>query len=308
MATIFAALVSAGVLSISGQATELPQAAVETQVPPVELDTILVDGRRLEERVDDFVAEVAAPPVGRGLARWDRAVCIGTANMDRRYAQFMIDRVSTVAISQGLDIGEPGCRPNVMIAAASDADELSTRLVEDEPNGFQPAQSNTDRGDAALAVFKTSDAPVRWWHVSLPVSADTGEPAVRYVGEGPQQIRVRDASRIRSNVRDDLARVYIVLDVTRIGQVAFGALSEYVALIALAQIDPAADTSYYPSILNLFNTSDQLTGLTDWDRDYLTALYTAPRDRARPTQQAREIAREMTGSQTRADEAAVPEP
>lgn len=255
----------------------------------------------LREQVQSFTREAMAPPPGRPLARWDRSICVGAFNLDARYAQFMIDRVVTVANDLGLETRTPGCKPNIMIVAAADADELAQGLVKDDAPSFRPASSTVSLGQDALERFKTTDAPVRWWHVSMPVSVDTGDVAVSNFGEvivgksddeGPQPlgIRVRDASRLRANTRDDLQRATIIIDTSRVGTIGFGALSDYVAMIALAQMAPDADTSAYDTVLNLFNEgANRLTGLTQWDRDYLKALYSARRDYARPTQQARAI-------------------
>ncbi|TFW11039.1 hypothetical protein EGY25_15255 [Brevundimonas intermedia] len=289
------ALLSTAALSIAVPAFAQEQASASPQTP-AELGDVEVTGRRLEPQVQSFIDDIAAPPRGRGLARWDRTICVGVANMDERYAQFMVDRVAKAAVDVGLEVGEPGCRPDIMVVASADAKALASALVDDNPQGFRPARSNTDLGSQALRRFKTTDAPVRWWHVSLPVSADTGEIAVRLDNEEPPTITVRDASRLRSNIRDDLARVIIILDVSKIGTVGFGALSDYVAMIALAQVEPDADANGYDSVLNLFSPeADRLAGLTQWDRDYLASLYRANRNRARPTQQARDIVRGMVG-------------
>lgn len=315
----FVSLVSAGLIVLCGQdaAAQTPPATPsvpepQVQEPTVDLGTVDVTAQRpLEDRAAAFVEEVAAAPRGRGLARWDRAICVGAANMTGRYAQFMIDRVSTVALELGLEIGEPGCSPNIMIAAAADADELAVALVRDDPDGFRPALNQTDQGSRALRLFQITDAPVRWWHVSLPVAVDTGDVAVRLNDEEPPSVRVRDASRLRANVRDDLVRVIIIVDTHRIARIPYGALSDYVALVALAQIEPSAETSGWPSILNLFSSPEPPTGLTDWDRDYLQSLYAARRDRARATQQAREIASGMVDAQARErepDDEAMPTP
>lgn len=292
------------------------QAVVSPQAPPpveatqdpgeaTDLGDVVVEGT-LQQRVERFVEEVGAPPPGQRLARWDDLICVGVANMSNRYARFMADRISQRAADLDLTIGEPGCRPNIMVVATSDASGLAARLIDNNPDGFRPSASSTDLGQDALDRFRTTSSPVRWWHVSLPVSVDTGEIAANLEGEAPT-VAVRDASRLRSNVREDLARVLIILDVSKIGQIGFGALSDYVAMVALAQVDPTADTSGYPSILNLFADRSPDAALTDWDRDYLTSLYAARRDRARATQQAREIGSAMVdarraGDATPADE------
>ena len=39
-----------------------------------------------------------------------------------------------------------------------------------------------DRGSAELRDFISEERPVRWWHVSLPVDSETGDPVVRAPG------------------------------------------------------------------------------------------------------------------------------
>lgn len=298
-AALLAALVVAGA-PVETRAQDRADETAPTQVAPV-----TVEGRRLADQVRNFVGEVATAPRGQQLARWDGRVCVGTANLDPRYGQFMIDRIVETAISVGLDSGEPGCSPDIMIIGTTDGDALARSLVQDSPSGFRPSRGGTDLGRAALRRFQNTDAPVRWWHVSLPVSVDTGEIAAALDGEEYATISVRDASRLRSNTRNELKRVVIILDVSRIGVVPFGALSDYVAMVALAQVDPEADTSPYPSVLNLFDdiaAGAETAGLTDWDQDYLIGLYRAQDDRARASQQEREIAREMIQASDTADE------
>lgn len=54
--------------------------------------------------------------------------------------------------------------------------------------------------------------------------------------------------------------------------------------------NPKADTSGFDTVLNLFSEgADRSGGLTQWDLDYLSALYASRRDRARETQQSREL-------------------
>lgn len=306
------ALLAAPQLSDQPEPQTPPQTAPATAGGEVDLGAVDAVGQRsIVNRAARFVEEVVAAPPGRGLARWDRAVCVGVANLKRPYAQFMIDRVSAIAIELGLEVGEPGCRPNILIVAENEPDSLARGMVEEDRFGFRPALNHTDLGSRALEQFQSTDAPVRWWLVSLPVGADTGEIAIRLKDEEAPQLRVREASHLSSNVRDDLVRAIVILDASRMDEVRFDGLSDYVALVALAQIDATADVSSWPSVLNLFTAEEQMAGLTDWDLDYLHALYDAPRNLLNPDQQAREIVRGLVEEQTRSQEerpAAAPTP
>jgi hypothetical protein len=266
----------------------LPAAA---QQQPAADDKVVVQGKRPDEAVRDFVAEVGTSPDGTNLARWDRIICVGATNLTPDYAQKLIDRVSLVALAIGLEPGAPGCKANVLVMADTDGDALATRLVADMPHVFRPPETHgTNLGRDALKVFKTSDAPVRWWHVSQTVLADTG--AAYLPGSS---VRVRSAGRLRSNVRQEMSHALIILDASRIGTISFASLADYVAMVALAQVDADADTREYPSVLNLFaeGSGERNTRLTQWDLDYLTALYEVPGDASSAGREANHIARKM---------------
>lgn len=257
--------------------------------PATDVDEVVVEGRGVEEAVRAFVEDVAAAPRGRNRARWDGRVCVGVVNMAPAYAQAMIDQISAVTLAVGLDVGDPGCRPHVLIIADSDGDALARRLVADEGRVFRPDIEATGHlGREALERFQSSGAPVRWWTISETVLADTGAPATG-------SVQVRGASRLRSNVREDLRRIIVILDASRIGRVGFTGLSEYVAMVALAQVDPDVDARGYSTILNLFadGTPDPDARMTQWDLDYLRALYATRGDSARRSGEADALVREI---------------
>ncbi len=276
-----------------------PTPAFAQQPPPEDVDKVVVEGRRLEEAVRDFVAEVGAAPKGINLARWDRRVCVGAVNLKPDYAQMLVDKVSLAAVAVGLEPGEPGCRANVLILADSDGDALAQRLVKDSLRDLRPPDTDASTiGRSALRKFETSDAPVRWWHVSQTVLADSGVP----VADGSTHTVYR-MGRLRSNVREDMNHVIIILDTSKIGVVSFASLADYVSMVSLAQVDAEAETSDFPSILNLFadKTGERTARLTQWDLDYLTALYETDGDAASSTMEARRIARKMLNEQLASD-------
>lgn len=276
-------------------ATLIAGPALAQTTPPESDGKVVVTGRSPEEAVRDFVAEVGAAPNDANLARWGDTVCVGVYNLAPRYAQDLIDRVSLIGAAIGIEPGEPGCKPNVLIMADQNTDELVDRLVRDHLRKFlPPSTDDANLGRAALEKFKYSEAPVRWWQVSQTVLADTGEAIAR-----GDTVRVRGSGRLVSNVRQDISHILIILDANRIGTISFGSLSDYVAMMALAQIDADADTQGYPTILNLFamNGPNRTQRMTQWDLDYLTALYETPGDASSAGREANRIARKMLQEQ-----------
>ena len=100
-----------------------------------------------------------------------------------------------------------------------------------------------------------------------------------------------------------MVRSLIIVDVNRIGDATFVQLTDYVAMLAMAQIDADADPAPYDTILNLFGGGTPQAGLTGWDRSYLAALYAADPTRVDPRAQADMIGRVMTRRQRAAGEA-----
>lgn len=256
---------------------------------PVELEDVVVTGRSLDEMIRGFVNEIAAPNRGRGIARWNDQICIGVANLRTEPAQYIVDRVSTVAEDIGLTPGQPGCTPNVIVIATDQPADLAEALVTEQRRAFRMGGSGMDQGGAALRAFVASEAPVRWWQVSMPVDSETGQRATRIPGEctgacsGPMDyapvISVFAASRLGTQIVDNIFRTVVILDVDQVSRVSGQQLADYVAMVVLAQIDPEADTRRYASILNVFEVPETASGLTEWDRAYLMGLYDAERTR-----------------------------
>jgi len=258
---------------------------------PVRLEDVEVTGRSLQSMIDNFVGSVAAPNPNRSLARWRDGICVSAVNFEAETAQYLIDRVSTVADDLGLKAGAPGCSANVLIIAAGNPDAASQALVQQGRHIMRIGGSGMDRGPAALQAFLSSDSPVRWWQVSMPLDADTGERATRIQGEcsgtcsGPGSvfesapaIRVT-ASRLTTQIVDDIIRTVVVVDAHQLANIQAQQLADYIAMVTFAQIDPQADTSSYASILNVFEEPDTASSLTEWDKAYLNGLYGTIRTR-----------------------------
>ncbi len=284
--------------------------------PTTTLEDVVVERRALESMVRNFVGEIGAPAQRRGLARWQGEICVGVVNIRRDVAEYIADRVSDVGMDLGLEAGEPGCRANIFIVFAADSAALADAMVSENRQAFRRGVSGLDRGSAALREFQAADRPVRWWHVSMPTDSETGQRAVRLPGDvdpttgqpAAPLVNVFAASRLSSQIRDDMAKVMIIVDVDQLGETNLAQLADYLAFIALAQVDPEGETGSYDTILNLFDAPLSVDGLTEWDASYLRSLYrvqNSPVQRINPRAQAGVMAADMLRDRQRARTAAA---
>ena len=232
----------------------VPQAAAASsqQAEPAGLvEEVIVRGQRMSEiefdirdYIRDFIGEVVALPPGGGFARWHTNVCIGVHNLEKSSAQYVVDRISYLAQDVGLAPGEPGCSPDVVIIFTTDANQLATDLVENEPRMFRPGGGVCcmQLGLEALDNFVESDAAVRWWHVSMPVDALMGQRAIRLPQDDTYPvISVAGPSRIHRGTRDDMYRVIIIVDGTKLAGTTWQQIGDYLAVVSLAQVQPSTD-------------------------------------------------------------------
>lgn len=264
---------------------------------------IVVTGVR-PEQTQAFVDQLAAiSPMAEQLPRWDNAICTSIGSLPVRQAQFVADRIAARAAALGLHPGAPGCRANVAVFVTNDSDTFSRELFEQDRTMFAYYQANgvSTLGQQALDDFLQTPRAVRWWHVSETFGADGMSLAGDASRGGLQNApRVRsNGSMLTGNTREDLVQAIVVVDARRVQGAQLAALADYIAFVALAQINPSASTADYPTILNLFNgTQTNASGpaaLTQWDQAFLDALYRTQRNASSQRQQKAEIARRMNG-------------
>lgn len=274
--------------------TPPPPADPPQDPPPTTIDDVLVIGDGLETRAGEFVNGLAAPARRRGLARWDGRVCLGVVNFRLEVAQSIADRITDVARGLAVHLSEPGCEPNLLIVGTTDGAGLAETMVRRyRSEFFRFGFTSSNRGPAALEEFQTSDAPVRWWHVSLPVVRRTGRPAIRLPGKGPASNPCRTRSGSWAGhcdaVTDQLVKMMVIVDIDALEGANLSQLADYLALIALAQVEPDADYSGFDTVLNLFEPDRAVSGLTEWDLIYLRALYSGRPEYLTVDEQARRM-------------------
>jgi hypothetical protein len=288
MLSKIAMLLASSVLQATSPASSAPGAGVQPQSQsqaPTSVEDVEVEGRRSiqtpREQTQDFVRETTTSSFGARPGRWRTTVCVRVSNFAPQASQYMIDRIADVTEALGLRSGEPGCTPNIYILATHDGQAQARNLVRRAPEAFRPRSIRTAPPRSAIARFESSEAPVRWWQNTQEMSVDSSMPVARALEGNVDNVTVVDVrlpSRFRSTTRFDLANVFIILDISKMEGVSLTALSDYVAMISLAQIDPEGDFGGTDSILNLFGSEPERKGMSQWDLDYLSAIYTIEND------------------------------
>jgi hypothetical protein len=161
-------------------------------------------------------------------------------------------------------------------------------------------------GSEALDAFVSDERPVRWWHVAQTVTGDGqvlrnvparmwgGSHATPHIYAEGVFASGLEATRNSRTTRQDFRNVVIIVDGRRAAGPQLEALADYLTMVALAQIDPAADTSGFSSILNLFGEGGEKPArMTEWDTSYLSGLYAAPRQAPNAARQEASIVRSI---------------
>jgi len=283
-ATLLAAAALALALGGSAAAAN-PAPAASDPVTTVEEVTVTASN---PATISEFIRDVTEESRNGRVARWNHTICPATVGLEHRYAEYLNERLSSVAREVGLKVAKPGCRPDILIIVTPDVKAVLEEMERTHKAVFAEHRWSDERtsagGSQSFEAFLQSEKPVRWWHVSETVAAD-GQP----IGNG---VTMRaSGSRLRDTVREDFAVVIVVVDVNRAKGVTYQALSDYLAMVALAQLNPDVNSSQVPTVLNIFSDLEAgrvpAPGLTDWDLRFLKSLYAMRPDTPARSQRGR---------------------
>jgi hypothetical protein len=132
--------------------------------------------------------------------------------------------------------------------------------------------------------FLETPRPIRVWYSAGTVGVDgqffiglLDATSIRAKSSGKApwvRIPPEAATRLKLTATRNISSVIVVVDSTKIGNINFGQLTDYIGLVGLAQINFEKQPGDVPTILRLFESSvSRPTEMTAWDRALLHALY-----------------------------------
>jgi hypothetical protein len=274
--------------AVSGMQTPSDERApeknpAETQSEGKSIPEVTIEAQRqLENRVQTFVRKITSSTrfQHESVARWHDPLCFEVAGLPRRDAEFVLWRLTQVALSVGANVRQRDCarrRANFFVVFTPDP-ARTLKYLNWHPKLLFGRDANIVQINNFLG--QSTPLPVRIWHNAdlIGRNGTTVKTGVDCAGMSFGDIPVNceaGGTRLTLQAVEGLSEAVIVFDSNRISGLSIGQLADYTAMAGLVDLDINADLAEAPTILRLFAQPQDArpTGLTDWDRAFLSATY-----------------------------------
>lgn len=291
--------------SASGPALEARSDAEDPSKNPDDIVVVgtLADEESVRRDVRLFARKVEALPVDGQIARWNDPVCLRVSGLEPQLQKIVASKINAIAREVGAPVGTAGCRPNMIVMFTADTEGVMAAIERRDARALSSATAQE------RTILRAAPLPVRWWYTTLTEGSDgsalSSESAALLsqreivpTSGNERYLSSYRPSLIDSKFRASIVGTAILVDANRAAGVTLDAVASYVAFVALARIRVTANFNGAPSILALFGKEGAAADrLTEWDKAYLTALYSAPVNRTARTQRSKivgEMVKEMT--------------
>lgn len=253
-------------LGLAGLASALAIGSADAQDAPQEAeqeDSIVVQGQlevppKVARR---YVGEISAGVDGQ-LTRFSLPLCPTVIGVADEYAAIIARRIRAVAAEVGAKVAPVGCRGNLAVIFAKDADALVKDMRAKTPRIFE----GVDETDLKRAF---RDGPVHMWNATEILNEDGQRPT-------SSTMNVKTASILYQTTQQAITGSMIVLDDDATLGKTLTQIADYVAMRALAGALPPRQGVPADTILTLFDpASTAPPQLSSVDRSYLRGLYNA---------------------------------
>jgi hypothetical protein len=200
------------------------------------------------------------------------------AGLPRDQGEFILRRLSQDARNAGVPLAPEKCKANFLVLVSSEPEQLLQDLRRKKPDLF-----DVQHGLGAWKRFLRTERPVRVWYnwqnlgdddsfataaavsgMNSPSAAGTDWPTARLPN-----------SHLSYSAAKSIDTAVITVDLPRMKGVNLGQLSDYVAMVGLAEINMDREIITAPSVLRLFSDAGNAPadGMSSWDQALLKALY-----------------------------------
>jgi hypothetical protein len=216
--------------------------------------------------VDAFVRAITRNADGDSPVRWNTPICLLVAGLAVEDSRIVSDRLSQISSSAGAPLARAPCRPNFIVVATSEPDDVLKEWYARDKRLFGDATSAQIR----LFLESSQSRPVRVWY-NIDWGRKSGTRNGHFI---PSNTRAESSVFVGNSIFDFLS-IFAIIYTHRTEHTALDRLADYVAMAGLSNVDLDADLGDTPSVLRLFapSTEGQPPGLSRWDTAFLKALY-----------------------------------
>lgn len=270
-------------------------ALAQTRAP----ESVTVTATKSRRLLDAFARTFAAPAQLTGkIARWESGVCVFIAGQRPELADMAADRVKDLAASVGAPVNStPGCAANVEVIFTT-----TPQALLDDVRAHSPDYLGYVEGAAQREKVATMTRPVQAWYMTETIDLDghkqmdvarrngAGASMANFtafampgsLGLNREPIILPDATfarvtgnHITDGLRSALYHVLIVADTNKLAGRDFNPVADYIAMLALTQLNSLDACQELPSIVNLLapGCDQTVEGVTANDLAYLRGLY-----------------------------------
>jgi hypothetical protein len=240
--------------------------------------------------IEKFAERFAAPTRMTGkLARWEDGICPIAVGLKPAFTKFIAQRVREVAAKATAPVAGASCKPNIEIVFTTTPQALIDN-VHKQNEAYLGYADSKDTLDALAKVTR----PIQAWYLTATIdlrgnvlvdSAKTPPTAITlpdpyhnppfitvYTKQGAMSVT---GTRLGDGIRSGFYHVIIVADPTKLVEYEMGAVGDYIAMLALAQLSSLDTCQALPSIVNMLagGCAQKPESLTENDAAYLRGLY-----------------------------------
>jgi hypothetical protein len=274
-------------------------------------ESVTVTGFKSREMLDKFVKSFAVPTKLTGkIARWENGICPVAVGQKPALTAFVVARVKAIAAAVGAPVSElKSCTTNIEIVFTTAPQDLLDRVRKNDPDYLGYAETSAKR--EALA---TVTRPVQGWYATETIDLDGvhrvdsarrlgagvsmanfsafSMPATMASNRDPIDFPYATYARVTGNHINDGTRsgfnhIIIVIDSKKLAGQSFVSLADYIAMLALTQLNSLDTCQQLRSIVNMMapDCDQKADAVTQNDLAYLRGLYKMSDDQSLTFQQ-----------------------
>jgi hypothetical protein len=279
--------------------------AAAAQAPSSKPESVTVTATKSREVLDQFAKSLSTPTKLAGkIARWESPICPAAVGQKPAFTGFVTARVRAIAAAVGAPVSDmASCTPNIQIVFTTQPQALLDNIRKDDPDHLGYAETSALRDKLA-----TVTRPIQAWYTTETIDLDGVKKmdTARRTGGGvtmsnfsafgmpetkanraPIDLPYATFARVTGNHINDGARsgfnhVIIVVDTGKLAGQDFVPLADYIAMLALTQLNSLDTCQQLPSVVNMMaGACEQKTGgITAVDLAYLRGLYRMGSDKS----------------------------